>query len=1113
MYYHLFLDDKSAQVLQRHIDSLLRHSESFEEWQKSRFGASIKFSDCSSLRSVHEVWSKYAAALADRDSEQYRVRFQDALKRMREHQEDTSWSTELFYRTVRAAAPVGMHTMLNDQLKTTLGAWWETGTTGSVPERTKILNPLFTATLSDNNALSHTTHPILGYHLAAAETYLAETSPLKSIKTEDGYGKLSDFVAAARAQFTVWVQSFIQMPQGQWILEFAAADCMALCHTLQHHNATGQLSANLYRRQLSSDRLALNKAYQSPGSYRRFDVIETSDLWDECGGLNVLVSASPLLKNAAWATIHTKTTGDNPDESARQLDQLLCAPFKTVSTLLGISPQECWTNTTTAPNVDEYLLSAVAALKSYQEPGIQWRLSWKSNAHLSGQPLGTRLGLEVADMVSLIHNVHQEMLVDKLVNLSKEEQQLALKTKSLSTYHPLSLVSFIKRLTQSLDFDCEAVCRAILERMPKPQLALEMSRQGLYGLSWFTETLNAEHEGEDIISKCPELSESVFVTISVPKCHWSLVFSMARASSTAFAVEGVATGFKSGHKIFQNTFSDVQVVFGGVQTIGERANPDFSIIVKEDNLGWVGESDIVATFPIPAEIVRWDPSHTKVGLCLENTVQNIEIFKQSKLGENLQIWETALNNTDNVYITSYPPGQNGHPVYNSLEPGQPQQPEDDDCTSHFTVKLDPSCHISSITGRLGVVSTKGKTLLAEKADVKVQKISPFVFEVALGRREAVYFLHFPVPVVKKGSKTRIARTSSYVEIMAPLADFSAAETLDDFAILNTLSEACVGPRTREVIQTTPVTLNIPHLNIDALPILDASRKEGLRFLSTMVSSTFSTRERKLREKFMDSGPSGIAPSPRLNFKESIFTMFMLASGLQGGQTGLFAINHPDKGGIHILVFISALRLDAENASAVLDAAVIPFTKVIIDSGELEAFLLILRTLEIGTITVDDEELVLWKRALPALAERCRTWSHTPQCEYAQSCRTVPLSTEPGQPILCSCGEGKLADGFINLPEWEAAARHATRVAISPMFAAPLVEEAVDPAAARDLAASLIASSDGEGPLRCRTCGRTEATGGGELRRCTRCREARYCCAECQKKDWRKHRMECEEAEG
>jgi hypothetical protein len=81
--------------------------------------------------------------------------------------------------------------------------------------------------------------------------------------------------------------------------------------------------------------------------------------------------------------------------------------------------------------------------------------------------------------------------------------------------------------------------------------------------------------------------------------------------------------------------------------------------------------------------------------------------------------------------------------------------------------------------------------------------------------------------------------------------------------------------------------------------------------------------------------------------------------------------------------------------------------------------------------------------LPGWAERCREWSHVEgKCEYVKMGR-VPVGEGNGEKVLCGCGMGKLPEGFIALPGWEAAARYATRVAISPVFAEGLVEELVD----------------------------------------------------------------------
>ncbi|KAL2163281.1 hypothetical protein VTH06DRAFT_5337 [Thermothelomyces fergusii] len=221
----------------------------------------------------------------------------------------------------------------------------------------------------------------------------------------------------------------------------------------------------------------------------------------------------------------------------------------------------------------------------------------------------------------------------------------------------------------------------------------------------------------------------------------------------------------------------------------------------------------------------------------------------------------------------------------------------------------------------------------------------------------------------------------------------------------------------------------------------------------------------------------------------------------------------------MLLFVSAIRLDGAHGGVVLDAAVLPFTKRLIRSGELAEFLILLRTLECCTLAVGEEELALWKRALPALAERCRTWRHDPDagCEYYAAgggggggSGSVPVSMADGDRVLCRCGQGKLPDRFVSLPEWETAARHATRVAISPLYASALVEELVDPGLAREVAEEMTGRK--LAAKRCRNCGKTEAEEGVKLKKCLRCLEVLYCSAQCQKRDWAKHRMECEESE-
>lgn len=297
----------------------------------------------------------------------------------------------------------------------------------------------------------------------------------------------------------------------------------------------------------------------------------------------------------------------------------------------------------------------------------------------------------------------------------------------------------------------------------------------------------------------------------------------------------------------------------------------------------------------------------------------------------------------------------------------------------------------------------------------------------------------------------------------------------------------------------PVALNTPHLNLDNLPILGVGKKKDLAWLTTLTSVQFSEREKRIRS---GRDNTGISEDTRVNFKESVFTMFMLASGLQGEQTGLFAINHPGKGGINLLILVSALRLDGDAGSVVLDAAVLPLTMEMVLSKKLEDFLVLLESMKCGSIMVNDEELAFWKTILPSLAERCRTWSHLPTCEYKKKGASIPLSLGHGEQILCSCGSGKLPDNLVAIPEWDNAGPHATRIAISPAYAVPFVEDVLDMKGSK-MAGETVVKKE-----RCRNCGEMKAKDGGDLKRCTRCMKAKYCSGECQKQDWKRHKSGC-----
>ena len=182
---------------------------------------------------------------------------------------------------------------------------------------------------------------------------------------------------------------------------------------------------------------------------------------------------------------------------------------------------------------------------------------------------------------------------------------------------------------------------------------------------------------------------------------------------------------------------------------------------------------------------------------------------------------------------------------------------------------------------------------------------------------------------------------------------------------------------------------------------------------------------------------------------------------------------------------------------VLDAAIVPLRISIIP--KLKPFIENLVAMGLETILTDSDELRLWKEMIPAWVERCRQWEHRPSCAY-QSKSKIPLSIEFGQNPICSCGEGILPPSHsLDLHRWDLAAQYAVRAAISPLFSVPFVEQSFE---GNDHPEPVTVSETG-----CKFCGKIKPDHGGKgLSKCSRCQVVRYCSIECQRGDWKEHKV-------
>lgn len=151
--------------------------------------------------------------------------------------------------------------------------------------------------------------------------------------------------------------------------------------------------------------------------------------------------------------------------------------------------------------------------------------------------------------------------------------------------------------------------------------------------------------------------------------------------------------------------------------------------------------------------------------------------------------------------------------------------------------------------------------------------------------------------------------------------------------------------------------------------------------------------------------SATPPQPSATRNSHRRQRFHLHHPLTFTQTPFFAVNNRSAGGVHVLLLTLTFRLDLGSQSIIFHAACIPLTLDIVHK--------IARVIQqlLSQVSVDDAELSAWKAALPAIAERARTWTHEAGdgCAYNRAGR-VPLSFKDGEGVLCGCGASVFPDG-------------------------------------------------------------------------------------------------------
>ena len=216
----------------------------------------------------------------------------------------------------------------------------------------------------------------------------------------------------------------------------------------------------------------------------------------------------------------------------------------------------------------------------------------------------------------------------------------------------------------------------------------------------------------------------------------------------------------------------------------------------------------------------------------------------------------------------------------------------------------------------------------------------------------------------------------------------------------------------------------------------------------------------------------------------------------------------------ILILLADVRLNSDSGTIVLDTCVVT---------NQEAFEIAFASQLEGTemyrqFDCCEETLEVWRRYLPAITERCRTWTHAKAtCEYFKG-RQIPISEEPGINPLCSCATGTFQTEPHQLASWslenmagaiDAITMNGTRAAISPFFRGSWENPEYGPFPdTRDTLKKAKTPKEVKSTtVRCEGC--QWYVDLNDIMKCARCKMALYCSKECQTKDWQlQHKKDC-----
>ena len=1117
MYYHFFITSKALATLREHITKLLTLSGSIVEWNGSRYGLALKFFNEDTFAELGHYWRLYRDAC--KDNRVLKARMKVEIQEVFTQHVASKGGT--FLHGSRAA---GFNAILSSGIMSdAYRNYWKTGVVAGNQADVSALerdagghaNPLLALSSAalGTFAVHYGTDPLLGFHLA--EVFDKERNDTEM---------LNSLAECAKSQFQAWCLRFVRNVDTDCVeLFFHYGEAVALCYELQTRlcgYAGFSKVVFTYSRPWSSSLLVLEQEVVTKACHP-VDVIDSSNISDHVGVLNLLPAVIPLLEKNYYGVLYTETLLRAANDMSKHLDELLRTDVGSFSLIAGLSP----TGYLLGISMEHFGMEVILGhprrnegRQSQMRIRVTWQKPFRGDSAVvsfseAGPPYITA---DAEELALLMFNWYLQMFsASENINMQPSvhiRRALNPLSQDLNLYARTTLVSLVGLAKRNLRCDWSKCIDVLLQRIQSDRTLFvgSNSLQELYMLlhisgmhtipvlennpraaaAEFAE--NARCPITSSLTRYPEVPNIVNVTLVVPRQHLHIFTS---ADLGRIGTPGLHLAVYNSN-IFDNSFFGIHTCFGKLK-IDHSGKTG---VIEEDWKGWRGQSDLVVTAPVPAfQFLVGKESETRVALVV-NTGPSLTYFIPL-LGPHLRVFDTAINDHENLHLLTGPPGATA-----ALETPTPSPPTRGQVSRPRDQISPPTVSVSSRNGRFEVLTASvhyygrdERRSLEEGSTIELDQDTPCTISVKFGNHSRR--VEFPLPVDSSRSKTRVSRKQSWIEVSVPTspATHQKGYALRPFPVVRNRQQLLVW--------------GMSNINLNQQPIIP--RNAPMKYLSAFLGMTLSEAEQNSRH----IPPNSVLPiRPLFHMKETIAGLFLGFRGQDGTTAGAGkswnAFSLATKNDSDILIFANALRHDRDSGSVCLDAHVVPLTRsrISLMSKSLQRLVEKRRLL---SIKLAENEETLWKHLMPSLVERCRvSWEHKEACEYVTDAFTCPVGVAHGETPICSCGEGKDASGIPS--EYNGFRWYATRIALPTISAVPFVEPMQLTSALNSneiLESSVQNSVDAtdaivEREKTCDACG----VAGSDLKLCTRCGKARYCNKACQSQAWKVHKATCKAKE-